>query len=279
MIGLAFAAVASAQATPSASEVAAAREAFGVGVRAMRRGDWAAAHEEFARAYALDPRPRTLLNLAGAQSNTGRLVEAAESYRTFVAQARQSGGEDAAVRAAEQEIAELERRIPRARIGVTGLLESDELRLDGRPLSSAIVGTALPLNPGDHRLAVVREGAELVGTDFRAIEGMQTAVSLDVPPPPEPEPIVEPPPVPLPPPVIEPGPDVGSESGLLAGSGSQGPVDEVDDGSPFGKWWFWTIVGVVVITAIVTTGVVIANSANDHYVGNLNGGDNPQTIR
>ena len=244
-------------AVPSAAERAAAREAYTAGVAAANASDWPVAHEQFARSYGLFPHPRTLLNLAGAQAQTGRLVEAMESYRTYVREA-EAAGEDAASRtAAQAELAELDPRIPRATFAVDGLLEADELRLDDTTVSHAVVGTALPVNPGDHRLSVARLTREVIGRDFSAAEGERLELSLVVPAPPPPPPEDD----------VSTGEDGGMQ--LVVGD-DQRPMYQ--DDSPFTKWWFWAITGGVLIAAIVTTGVVVANAQDDPFQGNAGQG-------
>src|SRR5947208_298081 len=69
---------------PTAAEIAMSHEQMNRGLAAAQRGDWIAAREAFARAYALDSRPAVLFDLAGAQTQTGQLLAGAESYRRFL---------------------------------------------------------------------------------------------------------------------------------------------------------------------------------------------------
>ena len=60
---------------------------------------------------------------------------------------------------------------------------------------------------------------------------------------------------------------VGSAGGRRGGSGRTGPPDE-GGGSVFGKWWFWTIVGGVVVIGVL--GLAAANrrdQGTDVHVG------------
>lgn len=144
---------------PSASEVAAAREAFVEGAKAARDDRWEQAYEAFRRSYALYPQPSTLLNLAGARAQTGRLVEAAEGYRSFV---REAGPrEQAHLEAARDALESVEQRIPRLRVFTTERADELRVELDGRVLPPEALGTELPVNPGEHRLELTREGALL----------------------------------------------------------------------------------------------------------------------
>jgi hypothetical protein len=247
---------------PSAAERTAAREAYTAGVAAANAGDWETAHAEFSRSYGLFAHPRTLLNLAGAQAQTGRLVEASESYREYLRDAEAYGEDAASQVAARAELAELEPRLPRATFHVTDLLDDDHLRLDATELSHAVVGTPLPVDPGDHRVSVLRLTEEVIGRDFTVAEGDRLEIELVVPAPPPP------------PPEDEVVPRNDDDLQVVVGGP---PRDDVDaEGSPLTKWWFWTIAGAVVITGIITTGVVIASAGDDPYPGNVAGG--PYTV-
>ena len=68
----------------SAAKLPIARKLYDEGVDAVNKGRWSTAYDKFKASYELVPRPITLFNLAGAQSQTGRLVEAGESYRRFL---------------------------------------------------------------------------------------------------------------------------------------------------------------------------------------------------
>jgi len=68
----------------SAAKLPLARKLYDEGVDAVNKGRWSTAYDRFKTSYELAPRPLTLFNLAGAQSQTGRLVEASESYRRFL---------------------------------------------------------------------------------------------------------------------------------------------------------------------------------------------------
>src|SRR5579859_3851715 len=105
---LAIATSASAQ---SASEQSLARDQFRAGVAAAHDGRWPDAVDAFQRSLELAPRPMTVMNLAGALAQVGRLVEAAEAYRMFLSEA--TSGAAARVRGeAEAQLAALEPRIP-----------------------------------------------------------------------------------------------------------------------------------------------------------------------
>jgi hypothetical protein len=177
----ASAAPALAQRTPTASETALARQEFDAGLRAARGTQWEEARQRFARSYELAPRPVTLLNLAGAQAQSGQVVAATESYRRFLATANDR--DKARYREeVERALAAADARIGRAEFQITGLAESDAVQLDGTELARASLALALPLDPGSHVVAVTRAGTEVGRSSFTITEGGSTPVALEVPP-------------------------------------------------------------------------------------------------
>lgn len=164
-------------AAQSANETALARRFFRAGIQAARSRSWDEAREAFQRSYDLSPRPVTLLNLAAAQAESGRLVEASESYRRFlhdVTQGRHS-------RAAEQALAGLEPRIPHLDITIAGLTDDHVIRLDGDELSHAALGSALPVDPGRHELMVVAPDGDATHETVSVGEGDRASVRLRAP--------------------------------------------------------------------------------------------------
>ncbi|MCA9605246.1 MAG: tetratricopeptide repeat protein [Myxococcales bacterium] len=223
------------------SEAAVAREAFQQGIAAARAGDWPAARAHFERSYALRPRASALFNLAGAQVQTGALVQAAESYREYLGRGDDPSAERAAEAAAA--LARLEARIPTVRVTATGLEPNDELRLDGDAIDRRLLEGPIPVDPGARRFEVVRDGHVVASEQVDAAEGAHLEVTLDVPPPAPPDlQVTEPPPDPAPVilPPVTPDPD---------------PPDEGED--VLGSWWLWTLVGAVVLGGLAA-GLAVA---------------------
>lgn len=163
----------------SSSEVAAARSLFQEGLAAAREGRWEHARDRFERSYAIAPRPNTLLNLAGAQVQTGQLVAGAESYRRFLAEAR-SGAAARYRPQAEEALAEVERRIARLTVSVEGLTEADTVTLDGDELARAALGIEIPVDPGTRTIVVHRGDAERAREIVTLAEGERREITIDV---------------------------------------------------------------------------------------------------
>lgn len=168
-------AVASAQ---SSSEIGAARGLFQQGLAAAREGRWEDALAHFERSYAIAPRPTTLLNLAGAQAQTGRLVAGAESYRRFLAEARR--GREARYRPqAEEALAAVEARLAHVVVRVEGLTDGDVVVLDGVELARAALGVEMPVDPGTRTLLVRRGGNDRAREVVVLAEGERREIAVD----------------------------------------------------------------------------------------------------
>lgn len=227
--------------TPSASERALGRTEFNEGMRAVREERWDDACAHFARAYELTQRAGVLVNLASAEMERGRLLQAAEHFREFLRNAEEARG--ATRERVEELLAELEPRIPRAEIAVRGLAAGDRVLLDGVEINRAAIGAPLPVDPGEHELTVERYGAVVARESFAAAEGEEPSVSIEVAPP-----------------VRRAAAGVDSEEerppGLRPVRARGDEEDEEDEGgSVLSSPWFW-LVSAVVIGAGVAAAVI-----------------------
>jgi hypothetical protein len=156
------------------AEGALGREFFELGVNAAKKGSWEDARAAFARAYELTRHPSAIFNRAGAEPKLGQMLQAAASYREYLALT--AGGTDANRELAEQALESLGARIPRITVQIEGLEPGDAIELDGKPFGS----DRSELDPGDHVLAVRREGRELARTRFSVSEGETREVRLSL---------------------------------------------------------------------------------------------------
>jgi hypothetical protein len=163
MIVLASPVDAVAQAPGSAQTVKlpVARRFYDEGVDAADKGQWSIAHDRFKASYELVPRVQTLFNLASAQSQTGRLVEATESYRRFL---RETTGMHFDLRAqATAQLELVEKQLAQITLDIVNLEPGDALALDDVELPHAVVRQAIPINPGTHAVRLQR-GASVIAT-------------------------------------------------------------------------------------------------------------------
>jgi hypothetical protein len=157
----------------SPEAIEAARRIFREGVEAAQAGRWEQARELFARTLQIRPAAIVKFNLAVACQNVNRFVEATDLFRQFVREMPESSDPER-VRAAREQIADLERRVASLRIDVNGD-QASEFLLDGRSQNLSLLGVVIPVDSGPHRVEVrgtagdhqVREGAVFEGESMR----------------------------------------------------------------------------------------------------------------
>lgn len=224
----------------SSGDVRLANDLYKSGHEKLKTGDWDGAREAFARAYALYPQPVILVNLAGAEVQTGRLVQATEHYRQFLKNT--SGLDPAEVDIAKKAMAKVEARLAHLRITVANTTASDSIELDGRALPEAALDVDYPVDPGNHVIRIMRNGAEDARADVTLAESESKAVRLVA------KPIAYSPPPPLP-----------------------STTDDKDkkSGSIFSSPWFWVASGVVVVGAATAICLGALCRSDEPYQGNL----------
>ncbi|HMG24581.1 MAG TPA: hypothetical protein VK607_24765 [Kofleriaceae bacterium] len=221
------------------------------GRKAARDHDWESARERFEQAYALDPRPVTLFELAVAQEHTERLVEARESYALFLEQPATRANE-LFRQQAKHAIPALDAAIPTLRVRATGLAASDAVEIDGRAVTAA---EPVALDPGAHTL-VVRRGREAIAQrTITLARGARDEVELAAPAPPPP--VVPPPVVPVPAPptpalTFERAPPAPERTSILRSG------------------WFWGATAAVVVAT--GAGIYYFSSSRDPTRGTLGPG-------
>ncbi len=203
---------------------AAALAMMQAGVLAAQDGDWESARVAFSRAYSLVASTRVLMNLAGAQRHTGRLLEARASYEQWL---RDATERDAPYRATvEQALLELESETPRVHVRVEGAIPGDTIELDGEAIEPDVDA---PANPGPHTVALRRAGETVASERLELAIGETRALALTAPGAAIPD----------------PGPTPPTRSSLFT-TRTEG------DGSP--SPWIWVGVGA---GAAVLVGVII----------------------
>lgn len=164
-----------ARAEEDALHSASARALFEEGVKLADAGQWNDAAERFQRALSLRDSQVIRYNLAAALVELGRVVEASEMLR----QVQRGAGDDPELRTqAEQQLALANSRLARLTIRVEGELGGREVSLDGRTLSSALVGVAIPVDPGSHAVKLLAGDTELDAQSVQLPDGASTAITL-----------------------------------------------------------------------------------------------------
>jgi hypothetical protein len=148
--------------TVSDADRAAARELATQGLQLQQAGDFTGALDRFDRAQAVFSAPTHLLHIAQCEAALGKLVEAAETYRTLVRTPLPTSAPPAFVQAQQEgaaELSQVEPRIPAIRVIVRPAVTANmTIQIDGQPMSSALVGVQRPTDPGPHSVVLLAPG-------------------------------------------------------------------------------------------------------------------------
>lgn len=225
----------------SPEDRAAARAEYQRAMQAVRAERWDEAVQAFERAYEIAPMPLILFNLAGAQMESGRLVDAARTYQRFLAEAAPTSDAGEFRSEAQTALERLRQTTPRVVINVASRAETDDVRLDGDALEPSQIGEEIPVDPGPHEAELVRGGDVVASHRFELDEGDLRTILLRA------------------------GESIGAPSAAF----SSDTTAEVDEGGGFP--WVWVAVGAVVVGGAVAATILLTSggSAPDPYTGNL----------
>ncbi len=247
---------------------AAARALFERGIEQFQARSFEEALTTFQESHRLNPARSVLFNIAMCQRALNRY---AESTETFLEYLELSGDRINAQRRAlvQRQLDEMSAHIGTVRLQVAPA--EAEVSIDGDAVARERWGE-IRLGTGEHDVHAVAPGHVEVRERIDVAAGVVTEVSLELspttpptPPVPPTAPVVEPPPTPVEPPVA-PQP-LGTETGEPEIVGTEGDGTETEDGDRgvHRRWWFWTIIG----------GVVVAGLGVGLGVG-LSGGEAPE---
>jgi hypothetical protein len=181
----------------AADNAALAESLFRHAKKLMQEGAIAEACPKFAESYRLDSTLGTLLNLAVCHEQEGRTATAWAELHDAAARAARNGERERAAFAREHADA-LEARLSRLIIRVSEPRPGLEVRLDDGLLGQAAWSTAMPVDPGVHKVDVKAPGHQSWSRPVTVAPGPQTqelvvpplvpAVAAAAPPPPAPVP-------------------------------------------------------------------------------------------
>jgi hypothetical protein len=163
----------------SASDKAAADALFKDARKLMTAGSVDDACPKFAESHRLSPRAGTLLNLAICHEKQGKTASAWAEYNEVVALAKRDKRKDRE-EFARTHAKELEPKLARIRFEMSAKEPNLELALDGKRIDAAVWVTALPIDPGPHRVEVSAPGKKPWNTELQIKAGSGTT-SVDVP--------------------------------------------------------------------------------------------------
>jgi hypothetical protein len=133
---------------------------FDRGLADMQAQKYATACPEIAESYRLDPHAGGLFTLAECESLWGKIASAMADYDNFLdlvahLPPRDRPKQEARAKIAAEKRAALSREVPSVTVSLdAGIPAGSTVKIDGRAVPSAKLGSSIPLDPGDHVIAV-----------------------------------------------------------------------------------------------------------------------------
>jgi hypothetical protein len=238
-----------------ARDKAAARQLGVDGLKALKNGDHRAAENSFTRALDLVDVPTLHLGRARALRGLSRYVEAGEEYRLVILAETRASNNNLAFRTAaddaRKELVEVDALIGFVTVSVTPEGPIDRLELDGKELSSSLIGTRIPVDPGSHQLRVAASGYAPYTGSFDGQSGQTVQVTLNL--------------VPTQPTQTASPPPTASSPAALQAPAAAPDVDEAT--TPATVYWLGGATAVLGGAAIVS-GVLALGAQNDFDASN-----------
>lgn len=230
----------------------------------MKAGRYDEACPKLEESQKLDPGGGTLVALGLCYEGQGKLGSAWTVWDLALSDARSSHRTDREAIAA-QHVRELEKKLPRIRIVVGSPVTGLDVQRDGASVPAPLWGTAIPTDPGTHRVDARAPGKDTWST---RLEVPSQAVTVDVivprlvdaaPPPPAPAPA--PAPATAPPPSPAPAPRTAPAA--AAPLQTAAPAQTAESSSSSLRTWAFVIGGAGILSAGV--GSVFAISASSKW--------------
>ena len=120
------------------------------------RRHYATACTKLEESHALDPAAGTLLTLADCYEKTGRTATAWSTFRETAAFARRASDREREHQARER-AKDLQPTLSYLTV-ITWKGQDIDVARDGKPIDSALVGTAIPVDPGSHKIVASAPG-------------------------------------------------------------------------------------------------------------------------
>ncbi len=179
-------AASSAHAGPADVEVRVARQLFADAEKDEDGGRWNDALVKLRRVAQVKLTAGIHYHIALCEEHVGHLATALDEYTSSEVQARSENAGDV-LRLVGARIADLGPRVPRLTIRLVPNVAGATVTLDGAKLSTAVLGTALPVDPGEHHIEAGTADRPATTRTVTMHERDTTVVDLplaDAPPPP-----------------------------------------------------------------------------------------------
>ncbi len=195
----------------SAGELVAARALFAEGIELEKKKDYAGAIEKFRRVASIKSTAIVRYHEGFCAERLGHWVDALDAYARAAIDGQGDTKQKDAVDAARKAEAALRPRVPKIHTKVQGTQKGKyEVRIDGTPVSAALLDTAVPVDVGKHVVEVsgdnmASDSQEVTVAEKETKEVVFTAKEPGSAPPPKDDPKnpKKPPETPPPPPPKE----------------------------------------------------------------------------
>jgi hypothetical protein len=165
----------------SPSELSVARRLFDEGKAAEDAGEFGPAAQKFRRAASIKDTPGIRFHLARCEEGQGAFVEALVEYD----RARELLDSGVKAPDVEQLLAAARERamsqVALLTLNVPSDVEGASVELDGKPLSPSVLGVALPVNPGKHRVLATAAGRSDHAYDVELQSGEGVKIDIELP--------------------------------------------------------------------------------------------------
>ena len=175
--GLVSAAAGDARAEPSEGGAAAAESLFQEARKLIDAKRFSEACPKLVASHKLAPAVGTLLNLADCYERAGQLASAWARFHEAIALAQRLGRPDRE-KTAKDRADKLEPRL--IRLTIVSQESGTEVKLDGNVLDPAVLGTAVPVDPGKHAIEASAKGKKPFTTTIDVSDRVR-APSVEIP--------------------------------------------------------------------------------------------------
>jgi hypothetical protein len=166
-----------AYAEPSEGSAAAAESLFQEARKLIDAKKFSEACPKLVASHKLAPAVGTLLNLADCYEKAGQLASAWARFHEAIALAQRLGRPDRE-KTARDRADKLEPRL--IRLTIVSHEKDTEVKLDGNVLDSAVLGTAVPVDPGKHGIEASAKGKKPFTTTIDVSDRVRTP-SVEIP--------------------------------------------------------------------------------------------------
>lgn len=164
-------------ARPRDADPAAAQALFYEGRALMKAGRWAEACPKLEESLRLDQGIGTTFNLADCNEHLGKLATAWSGFLDAAAAAK-AAGQAQREKVARDRARELEPKLPKLVVEVKGQAPGLVVERDGLVIGQAAFGTAIPVDPGTHRIAARAPGRTPLELTVEAREARTSRVTV-----------------------------------------------------------------------------------------------------